>query len=73
MHFSKLDFIVRPKYLHTFLPKHTQGCIGQLRVSSHQLEVENDCANGVPGEEKICGLCHIEVEDEYHFTCKCLA
>ena len=66
MHFSKLDFIVRPKYLHTFLHKHTQGCIGQLRVSSHQLEVENDRPNGILREESICRLYHIEVEYEYH-------
>ena len=27
--------------------------------------------NRVPREERLCRLCHIEIEDEYHFTCKC--
>ena len=45
--------------------------IGQLRISSHQLEIENGRANRVPREERLCRLCHIEIEDEYHFTCKC--
>ena len=43
----------------------------QLRISSHQLEIENGRANRVPREERLCRLCHIEIEDEYHFTCKC--
>ena len=71
MHFSKLGFITRPKYLDTFLPNALRVAIGQLRVSSHQLEVETSCTNGVPWEERICKLCHIEIEDEYHFTCNC--
>ena len=62
MRFSKLGFIIRPKYLRV--------AIGQLRVSSHQLEVENGRANGVPIEERMCILCYIEIEDEYHFRCK---
>ena len=36
------------------------------------LEIENGRTSGVPREERICRLCHIEIEDEYHFTCKCL-
>ena len=45
--------------------------IGQLRVSPHQLEIKDGRADGVPIEKSICTLCHIEVEDEYHFTCEC--
>ena len=45
--------------------------IGQLRISSHQLEIENGHTNRVPREERLCRLCHIEIEDEYHFMCKC--
>ena len=43
--------------------------IGQLRISSHQLEIENGRTNRVPREERLCRLCYIEIEDEY-FTCK---
>ena len=71
MHFSKLGFITRPRYLDVFLPHALRVAIGQLRISSHQLEIENGRTNGVPREERICRLCHIEIEDEYHFTCKC--
>ena len=64
MHFSKLGFIIGPKSLDTFLPNALRVAIGQLRVSSCQLEIENDCANGVPREERVCRLCHMEIEDE---------
>ena len=64
MHFCELGFIVRPKYLDMLLPYALRVVIGQLRVSSHQLEIENGHANRVPREERICRLCHIEIEDE---------
>ena len=37
MHFSRLGFIAQPKYLDTFLP----NAIEQLKISSHQLVIEN--------------------------------
>ena len=46
MHFSELGFIQpKPKYLDMFLPNALRVAIGQLRVSSHQLEIENGHAN----------------------------
>ena len=36
MHFSKLGFITRPKYLDIFVPNALRVAIGQLGVSSHQ-------------------------------------
>ena len=71
MHFSKLGFITRPKYLDTFLPNALRVAIGEVRISYHQLEIENDHTTGVLREERICRLCHMEIEDEHHFTCKC--
>ena len=71
MHFSKLGFITQPRYLNAFLSNALRAAIGQLRISSHQLEIENGWANRVSREERLCRLCHIEIEDEYHFTCKC--
>ena len=38
MHFSKLGFITQPKYIDTFLSNSLMVAIGQLRISSHQLE-----------------------------------
>ena len=57
MHFSKLGFITRPKYLDALLPNALRVVIGQLRISSHQLEIENCHTNGVPKQESICRLC----------------
>ena len=65
MHFSKLGFITRPKYLDTFLSNALRVAIGQLKISSHQLEIENNRTDRVLREERICRLCHIEIEDEY--------
>ena len=71
MHLSKLGMTKISRYILTTC---TKGCHWTI-VSSHQLEIENGRTNGVPREERICGLCHImiEIEDEYHFTCKCPA
>ena len=71
MYFFKLVFITQPKYLDTFLSNALRVAIGQLRISSHQRGIENGPTNRVPKEEWIRRLCHIEIEDEYHFTCKC--
>ena len=47
-------------------------CIkGCHRVSSHQLEIENGRANRVRREKRMCRQCHLEVEDEENFTCRC--
>ena len=71
MKFSKLGFIERPKYLDVFLPNALRVAIGQLRVSSHQLEIEVGRATGVTREQRLCRLCQLEVECEEHFTCQC--
>ena len=54
MHFSKLGFIIQPKYLDIFLAHALRVATGQHRVSSHQIEIENGRANGVLREESIC-------------------
>lgn len=54
-----------------YLPHGTRVAIGQLRVSSHQLEIEAGRAAGIPREARICRLCRQEVECEDHFVCRC--
>ena len=71
MHFNDLGFIERPRYLDIFLPHALRIVIGQLRVSSHNLEIESGRAAGIIRESRICKLCRIEVECEEHFTCRC--
>ena len=75
MHFSYLGFIIQPKIisLSYFLPHAPRVAIRNFKVSHHQLEIEDGCANGVLGEEWIHRLHYIKIGDEYHFTCKCLA
>ena len=64
MHSSKLGFIVRPKYVDTFLPNAFRVDIGHFRVSFHQLEIENGHANGVPIEERIRRLHYINLIED---------
>ena len=71
-YFYELGFIIQPKYLDMFLPNALRVANGRLRVSFHQLDIENGRANGVPREERICRLCQIEIDDKCHFTCKCV-
>ena len=56
-----------------YIPHVLSVAIGKLRLLSHQLEIENGRVNLVPAKERICRLCHIKIEYEYHFTYKCLA
>ncbi|KAH7315216.1 hypothetical protein KP509_21G040600 [Ceratopteris richardii] len=44
--------------------------IGEMRVSSHGLEIEMGRALDIPREEWIC---KVEMEDEEHFVCRCRA
>ncbi|MCO5576378.1 hypothetical protein L7F22_030188 [Adiantum nelumboides] len=64
-------FIQRPHYMDIYLPHGMRVAIGQLRVSSHQLEIESGRATRVPREVRICRLCRQEVECESHFLCRC--
>ena len=70
---SKDGFIERPRYLDVYLPHASRVAIGQLRVSSHQLEIETGRAAQIPRLQRLCRLCHTGVEDEEHFVCTCSA
>ncbi|MCO5556472.1 hypothetical protein L7F22_010021 [Adiantum nelumboides] len=56
-----------------YMPHRLRASIGQLRVSSHQLEIESGRARGIPREERICRICQTEVESEKHFVTRCPA
>ncbi|MCO5603866.1 hypothetical protein L7F22_058020 [Adiantum nelumboides] len=68
---TKDKFIQRPHYMDIYLPHGMRVAIGQLRESSHQVEIESDRAARVPREARICKLCRQEVECESHFLCRC--
>ena len=45
--------------------------ITKLRLSSHNLLIETGRHKKIPRELRICPLCHVEVEDEFHYVLKC--
>jgi len=66
-------FIQRPRYMDTYMPHSSRVAIGQLRVSSHRLEIETSRATHITREARICRLCSEEVESEEHHVCRCRA
>ncbi|KAH7281279.1 hypothetical protein KP509_36G038900 [Ceratopteris richardii] len=75
-HFLRISdqgFIETPRYMQTYLSHHLRVIIGQLRVSSHQLEIERGRARGVPREERWCPVCHTEIKSEEHLVIRCPA
>lgn len=57
-------------YLHIG-SKSNRQIITKFRVSAHDLEIERGRYSGVTAENRICRLCNLEVEDEFHFLLKC--
>ncbi|KAH7299191.1 hypothetical protein KP509_25G076700 [Ceratopteris richardii] len=66
-------FVVKPSYMDTHLSYGVQCAIGQIRTSSHQLEIETGRYRGVPTQDRICRLCRREPEIELHYICHCFA
>lgn len=70
---SQDGFTERPQYFEVYLPHASKVAIGQLGVSSHQLEIETGKAAQIPRLQRLCRLCYTVVEDEEHFVCTCPA
>ncbi len=70
---SDQGFIDTPQYMQQYMPHHLRVAIGQLRVSSHQLEIERGRARGISREDRTCPVCQTEVETEEHFMLRCPA
>ncbi|MCO5582026.1 hypothetical protein L7F22_035916 [Adiantum nelumboides] len=66
-------FIQRPRYMDTYMSHSAGVAIGQLRISSHRLEMEIGRAAHIPREQQICRVCAKEVESEEHYVCSCQA
>ncbi|MCO5564662.1 hypothetical protein L7F22_018328 [Adiantum nelumboides] len=64
-------FIQRPRYMDVYMPHSARVAIGQLRVSSHRLEIDAGRAAHIPREHRICRICRAEVESEEHYVCSC--
>ena len=68
---TKDGFVVRPAYMDTHLSHGIRCDIGQMRTSSHNLEIETSRFRGVQAKDRICQLCCIEPETEFHHLCRC--
>ena len=63
--------MIKPTYIDTHLSHGIRCAIGQIRTSSHNLEIEIVRVGGIQTEDKICQLSHIEPETELHHLCRC--
>ena len=61
-HYKTDGFIIRPPYMDIHLSYVLHSAIGQLRTSSHQLQIEVGRYKRRPLEERLCQLCHQGVE-----------
>ena len=61
----------KEKYLDDVKDYKTRKMITKFRCSDHKLEIEIGRHNGTPPDERICKLCHDEIENEIHFLCVC--
>ncbi|MCO5610314.1 hypothetical protein L7F22_064550 [Adiantum nelumboides] len=64
---SKDGFVTRPSYMDTRLSQGLRCAIGQIRTSSHQLEIEFGRFQGIPPEDRLYKLCGTEPETELHY------
>ena len=64
-------FVIRPNYMDTQMSHGLRCAIGQIRTSSHQLEIETGRFRGIPADSRICRLCQLEPETELHYICHC--
>lgn len=61
------------RYLDSVKTRKYQTALTRLRISNHRLNIETGRYKRpvVAREERICDLCHLGVEDEYHFMFQC--
>ena len=59
------------KYLTNITNVKHRTAITRLRMSSHNLNIEEGRYTAIPREERLCSLCKNGVEDETHFLVKC--
>lgn len=64
-------FVIRPSYMDTHLSHSLRCAIGQIRTSSHHLEIETGRFRGILAEDRMCKLCGTEPETELHYICHC--
>ena len=58
-------------YLKRPIPKKLQNCISRFRLSSHSLSIETGRYHNIVQTNRLCPICHTDIEDEFHFILKC--
>ena len=66
----KTDF-KREQYLYADVDKKSLSHFIKIRVSNCNLNIEKGRYLKFPVEQRICQLCHMDVEDEFHFLMNC--
>ena len=66
-----IDHFTLQSYLTKKIPMQYKKLICKLRLSSHCLVIETGRYKNVPLERRLCPLCTLDVEDEFHFFFKC--
>lgn len=61
----------RPTYVDKVINLTDRSMICKLRTSSHQLMIERGRHLNIAMEERICPLCNLAIEDEFHFLLNC--
>ena len=69
LHTSEDGFIIKPSYMDKHLSNVLRNVIGQLRTSSHQLEIEVSIYARIPLEWRICQLCDQGLKSKEHYVC----
>ena len=71
-HLFKRGFITE-QYTNTVLCRAHRSLLAKLRGGSAPLEIERGRYIGIPVDQRECNLCSDGVEDEIHFSVKCIA
>lgn len=66
-----IDHFTLQSYLVKRIPMQYKKLICKLRLSSHCLSIETGRYKNVPLDRRLCPLCTLDVEDEFHFFLKC--
>ena len=66
-----IDHITLQSYLIKPLPLKHKKLICKLRLSAHTLLIETGRYRGIRHNQRICPLCKLDVEDEFHFLVQC--
>ena len=64
-HFCLQFYLCKP------IPVICKKQICKIRLSSHNLFIESGRSQNIPRSERICQLCNLDIEDEFHFVLKC--